>query len=203
MTKQAVTEQERATVILETGLTISGQPIEIMVDNPFKPGEPWFMRQPSDMDYDMALAVRDAKQGQVLNDPDMSAAKTLPPSDEWIDTQQTAIASTKEKVAELESIEHPLPVDLTLLATFKDHLDSLVLPEEYTLAKEIASRTANRAFQNYLIPRLLVDATGKPYLDMTLKSDREKWDFALSRTVKLQLRFPFAQVLSIINTAKN
>lgn len=195
-------EKDAAQVIHDTDLVISAGPVLLELDNPFAPGEPWAMRQPTDVEYDHAVAVREIQKSKALRTPEIAEGAELPPSEEWTAQQNEAIRATQNLILELQARSERTPVEETVLGIYQDHLDSLVRPEEYSLAQELAARIGNRAFQNYLIPRLLVDGGGKPLLNMDTQAGRDKWD-NLPKSTRTALRSPLAQVLALLNTAKN
>ena len=66
---------------------ISGEPIPIETPYPLTDrGEnpQWFMSQPSDWLYDMAIAVGEAAEAELMGQPEMVTAQTLPPSKSWM-----------------------------------------------------------------------------------------------------------------------
>lgn len=183
-------------------MVVSGAPLRIDLDNPVNPDEPWFMRQPTDIEYEVAMAVRSAVEGQMWSEKEIKAAKSLPPSDVWLESQKFAIEQTTKTVAELKANSKRTEGQNVLLELNEAYLENLIKPDEYSLAEEIVSRHSGRVFQAYLIPRLLVDEKGKAMFDMTTKEGEESWN-VVPRTVRTHLRIPFTRIINLIATAKN
>ena len=182
---------------------IDGKPVPIDVPCPFDPGLKWEMKQPVDWQYDMAQAVREAALAEVLAQPEVAAAKRLPPSQGRMDSQERAKGETSARINVLEAKGEAIqPEEALELENLRDYRERLLTPDKYSRADEIANRFASRAFESWLVPRLVVDKTGKPVFDMNTDEGRRKWE-TLDRETKLPLRGPLYQVLLLVQTAKN
>ena len=182
---------------------IDGSRIEIQIEYPFDSTVKWWMQQPSDWLYDTASAVREAAEAELLADPSMKALKSMPPSDDWLERQQLAIETTKEEIKKLtDKGKARMPEDDIELAKQQDYLERLIQPRDYSRAEELALKRGKKAFETWLIPRLIVDAKGNQLFDVDTEAGRALWD-ALGMTVKAQLRVPFYYAVNLVMTAKN
>jgi hypothetical protein len=185
---------------------ISGAPIEIDLAYPLtdrEEGFRWFMRQPTDWLYDMANAVREAAEAEVLAQPEIIAVKSLPPTDDWVENQVDEKKRTEERIAELQTREEFLtPEEALELENLRDYVGRIIDPLKYSRAHQIASRASNRAFENWLMPRLIVDAQGKVLWDVGTEEGKHAW-IALGRNIKSELKTSFYKVIFLVSIAKN
>ena len=184
---------------------LSGKPMVIEVAYPLddqSEGFQWYMKQPNDWVLDMANAVYDAAHAQAMAMPEMEAAKNLPPTDEWIAAQKSAVSNTEDRIAELEAMTGRTPEDSLELANLKEHLTLIIRPSGYSRAQQIANMTANKQRQNWLMPRLIVDAEGGLVCNPDTPEGRDRWE-RLGRSVRTELLIPLAHVLILVNYAKN
>ncbi len=183
---------------------IDGKPLPIDVPYPGDPDFQWFIRQPVDWMYDMAQAVKEAATAKALAEPEIASVKNLPASDTYQGRQKQQRKETEARIKELESQGDALmPEDAIELENLKDYLDRLNNPsKKFSRADEIANRYGTRAMENWLLPRLIVDAKGKPLFEMESEAGRQRWE-ALDRETKAHLRGPLYQALLLVGTAKN
>jgi hypothetical protein len=184
---------------------ISGQNIPIEIDYPLKDkGDDfkWFMAQPSDWLLDMASAVYDAAYAQVMTMPEMQDAKNLPPTDDWIERQQRAEADAKARITELSANEHRTPEDDMELTNLEEYVNSLIKPDGYNRAQQIAHARADKAKRAWLLPRLIVDLAGRLVCDPNTVEGRERWE-KLGSNTRGELMTPLVHVLLLVRYAKN
>lgn len=184
---------------------ISGEPLRLEAAYPLddkEAGFTWFIKQPTDWLLDMAHAVRESAEAQILALPEMQAARELLPSDEWQQTQRAAIERTRARIAELQAIEARTPEDELELANTIEHETLLIQPEKYSRAQEIANKHGAKAFRSWLAPRLVVDAKGKTLCDPSTAEGRERWE-RLGSTVRSEIDLYVSHVLMMVRYAKN
>lgn len=182
---------------------IEASRIPIDLPNPLAPDKPWFMRQPKDYEYDLALATRESAEAAIRNDPSFKEIAHLPPSAEWLGRQEKAKSDTEARIKELEAQGKALsPEDQIELEKQRDYLARLVIPKGYTRGDELASKHSRNRFESWLIPRLLVDADNNPIFDMSTQAGQVRWD-AIDYLTKKALRTPLYLAIDLILTAKN
>lgn len=187
---------------------VSGEPIEIEVPYPLNDrGEDakWFMAQPSDWLYDMALAVGEAAEAEAMQQPEMERAKTLPPSKSWIQRQERSRKSAEDRIAELEAkakAKTIVPEEEIELDIQRSYVERLIKPDEYSRAEEISSQVAANARNNYFMQRLVIDEAGKLLFDPATKEGRERWE-RIGRSNKTKLLTPLTQAVLLVQIAKN
>lgn len=184
---------------------ISGDPLPIETPYPLHDkgeGFQWYMAQPDDWLYDMAVAVREAAIAEALASPELKAVENLPPTEAWILQQTRAKALAEAQIAELEAKPARTAEEDIELFSQKVYRDNLVDPSTYNRAREITARRGRRAFESYLIPRLIVDGDGRKVFDLNTTEGTRRWA-TLGQDTKESLRQPFYQVLLLIDTAKN
>ena len=182
---------------------IDGSRIEIDIPYPWDEQKKWYMKQPDDWLYDYATAIREAAEAELLADPAMQKLKTLPPSDTWIAQQELAISTTR---AEIEALEKKgkarKPEEDIELQKQKDWLARLLKPSDYNRAEEMALKRGKRAFESWLIHRLIVDESGSLLFDVDTEAGKALYD-ALGMQIKAQLRTPFYYATNLVMIAKN
>lgn len=182
---------------------IDGSRIPIEIPYPWDDGQKWFMRQPDDWLYDYAIAIREAAEAELLADPDMQRLKNMPPSKEWQAQQTLAIETTESEIAALKKKgKARKPEEDIELKKQEDWLQRLLKPSDYSRAEELALKRGKRAFESWLIPRLIVDEAGNPLFEMDTDAGKALWD-ALGMQIKTQLRVPFYYAVNLIMIAKN
>jgi hypothetical protein len=185
---------------------ISGEPIPIDFPYPLSDrpaGTKWFMAQPDDWIYDWAVAIREAATAQAENSPEVKACRDLPPTASWVAQQNFIKQQTEERVRVLEAKgEALLPEEDLELKNQKDYLRRLIDPSSYTRADEIVNKRARKAFENWLMPRLLQDEAGKPLFEMDKPADQERWK-CVGRDIKEALNTYFWQAVILVQSAKN
>lgn len=185
---------------------ISGEPIPIETPYPLTDrGEnpQWFMSQPSDWLYDMAIAVGEAAEAELMGQPEMVTAQTLPPSKSWIAQQVSQRADTQARVSELEAKGKAItPEEDIELTNQREYLERLIDPKNYTRADEIAAKTANKARDGWLMPRLIVDEKGKLIFDLSTETGAKRWR-DIGRKTRSELRGYLIQALMLVQVAKN
>lgn len=185
---------------------IDGGAVQIVEPYPLSDqgeGFEWFMAQPTDWVYDLAQAVREAAVAEAHSIPEIKAVASLPPTAEWIETQNYSRQRTKDRIAELDAKgDAILPEEDLERANLRDHLSRLIDPSNYTRADEIVAKRAKKALESWLMPRLIQDAKGKLICDPTTEEGNRRWS-QLGRDTKDALRVPFYQVYMLIQTAKN
>ena len=184
---------------------ITGDPVEIDFPYPLKEpaGVQWRMAQPSDWLYDMAMAVGEAAEAELMQQPEMERCKNLPPSPAWLERQERSIRDTEERIAALEAKgDALLPEEAIDLEVQRDLLSRLIKPENYTRAQELGQPVRTNARNNYLIQRLVVDGEGKPLFDPGTAEGRARWE-RLGRKNRNRLLSPLMQAMMLVQIAKN
>ena len=184
---------------------LSGSPVPIEVEYPLgdqPEGFTWFVKQPDDWLLDMAYAVKDAAYAQVMALPEMQSAKDLPVDGEWARVQNTAIKTAKDRIAELEAIAEREPEQELELLNLQDRIKNLADPESFNKAMQIANGTANNAFYKWLLPRSVVDKSGKVVCDVNTQVGRKRWQ-SLGKDVRDELLEPLVYVVDLVGKAKN
>jgi hypothetical protein len=188
-------------------LMISGAPIPIELPYPLadRPaGMKWFMAQPDDWLYDWAIAIREAAVAQASASPEVKACRHLPPTEGWVRRQTLIRQQTEERIALLDAKgDKRLPEEDLELRNQQDYLLRLVDPTNYTRADEIVGNRARKAFENWLMPRLIQDEQGALLFDLDNKAeDKERW-LNIGRDIKELLTNYFWQAIVLIQSAKN
>lgn len=185
---------------------IDGGPIRIDVPYPLddRPADaPWYMAQPEDWLFDLAQAVREAAVAEAYALPEIQAVNSLPPTAGWIAKQVYSRQATIDRLAELDAKgDGLLPEEDLERANLKEYLLRIIDPEKYTRADEIVNRRARKAIEGWLMPRLIVDAAGKPLFNMNTPEGQRRW-LQLGRDTKDLLNPFFYQAFMLIQTAKN
>lgn len=194
-----------AVTTYDVNRVITGEKIEITSKYPLKDrpdGFRWFIMQPTDWLYDMALAVAEAAEAEVLAQPEMETMRTLPPSKEWLHQQTLSRRRTESRIKEIEGKKKATPEEELELLGLKDYLGRLIDPANFNRADEIAAQTANRARDMWLLPRLLIDEQGALLCDLTSTEGQARWS-NFGRRVRMELRGFLAQALVLVMIAKN
>ncbi len=184
---------------------INGAPIEIETPYPLDhkaPGFQWFMAQPDDWLYDMASAVREAAIAEAMAQPEIKAVEHLPPTESWLLRQMQSKEAIERKIAEFQAKPALTPEEDLELASLTANLLNLIDPTTYNRAKEIVATRARRAYESYLIPRLIVDVDGRKVFDQNTEDGKRRW-LLVGQEVKMDLRQTFYQVILLVDTAKN
>lgn len=185
---------------------VSGDSIKIAFPYPLNDrGEnpEWYMAQPTDWLYDMGLAVGEAAEAELCEQPHMVQARTLPPSPGWIKRQEVSLKAVRDRIAELEAKGKAiLPEESIALDMLRDRLGRLFRPENYTRAEELAAQVNRDARNNYWMQRLVVDGEGKPLFDPATPEGQDRWN-RLGRKAKKELLIPLSDALSLVDIAKN
>lgn len=185
---------------------IDGGPIPIEVEFPLPDPPPdgqWFMAQPTDWQFDLAQAVREAAVAEAHSLPEIKAVDNLPPTDGFIARQLASKKNTEARIAELNAKGDGItPEEDIERASLKEYLARIIDPKFYSRADEIVAGTARKALENWLMPRLIVDNRGKPMFNMSTPEGNRRW-LLLGREVKAQLGIYFYQAFMLIQTAKN
>ena len=185
---------------------IDGGPVTIEIPYPL-PDRPegalWFMAQPTDWLYDLGQAVREAAVAEAESMAEFKIVKTLPPTAEWVASQNATRKRSETRLAELEKKGAGiLPEEDLERLNLRDYINRLIDPSLYTRADEILTRRGRKAFEGWLMPRLIVDEQGKALFEMDTPDGQLRW-IQLGRDVKQQLTSYFWQVLLLVQTAKN
>lgn len=163
----------------------------------------WYMKQPDDWLYDMAQAVREAAVAELEQLPEMEAMKNLGPSPEWVAQQTASRLKAETRIKELEDKKDAIQPEETLeLENQRDYIARLMDPALTSRFDEIAGKRGRKAFEGWLMPRLIVDEAGKPLFPMDKPEGQQRW-LRLGRDTKQQLNGYFWQVLLLVQTAKN
>jgi len=185
---------------------IEGGPVKIDLPYPLQDrpeGSLWFMEQPSDWLYDLGQAVREAAVAEAEAMPEFEKIKKLPPTTDWVNSQKATRKRSEKRLAELEAKgEGMVPEETLEVANLRDYLDRLIDPEAYTRADEILAKRGRKAFEGWLMPRLVVDEAGRHLFEMDTPDGKRRW-IQLGRDIKLQMNGYFWQVLLLVQTAKN
>lgn len=181
---------------------INGEPIEIDAKYPLDDKTQWFMRQPPDWLADMADVARQAAIDKVMAMPEIEDLKAMPPTEDWIANQERLIAENKARIAELEANPSRTAEEDLELALNKDLDVRYYRPENYSRAMQRARSAGQRAYDNYLLPRLVVDAKGKMLFDTNTKDGAGRWN-RLKDKDKESLSGAFAYLQLLESLAKN
>lgn len=184
---------------------INGDPLEIPFKYPLDdpPGTTrWYLRQPSDWLYDQANAVREARHAETLELPEMERARNMPPSTTWVADQEAARKDAEGQIEALEAKKSLTPEEQFDLENLKLFLPTITNTEGKSRADEYAARASTRAFDVFLLRRLVIDDDGHRLFDPETKEGESRWN-RLGRNSKAELRKPLYQVLLLIQKAAN
>ena len=111
-------------------LILSGKPLPI--DDPAFPfsGGAWFIKQPDDWLFELSKAVRQAAEAQALNQPEIAAAKSFPPSDAWVQRQRRGFAQADQRIADWEAKSSLTEQEKLELASAREHRSRLIKIED-------------------------------------------------------------------------
>lgn len=200
---QFVTTTEDVVDIME------GNRVVILFDYPLDDEDEdfrWYMAQPKDWVYDMAQAVRDAAISEVMSLEEMDTVKNLPPTGAFVRRQENAKREAQERIDEIteKKDKQELTTEEELeLENLREHLTRIIDPKDTrSRADEIAAETGTRAFERYLMPRLVEDFDGNRICDPNTKAGKERWG-NLGMNMRQLLRAPFYEALILVNKAKN
>lgn len=185
---------------------ISGQRLEISAKCPLPGVDKWYVRQPTDWEYDMAQAIFDAKRALVLAQPDVAEAKSLPPSDGWLRRQERAQKESNARLNTLNDQEKIAPLTVEEVLERKNLTAYLVLlldPREYSRADEIAHDVAGDQRDWYLLHRLVVDEAGEALLDCNTEEGLTRWNDLGRQFREKELQTLVSRVLRLVQLAKN
>lgn len=186
---------------------IDGSPVKILYDYPLSDGRvedgEWYIKQPTDWQYDMALAVQDVAYTRFENTPEVRDGATLPPSNRWMRRRKRREEAINADIADLEARGDKLtPEEALSLEDLRQSKVLLADPETMTLLKEKAGEISGKARDYYLLKHLTVDASGTLIFDQNTDDGRRRWD-AFPTATKENLRIIVWRVLGYISTAKN
>lgn len=172
-------------------------PLKDLGDNP-----QWYMRQPTDYEYDLSIGVAEAAEADMRAQPEVKGVTNLPPTQEWISQQNSVRSSNEQRIAELVAQPARTPEEEIELDNLREYVKRLVDPGRFTRADEIARRAANRARDTWLLRRLVVDDKGHMLFDPNQTATDKRWR-AIGRAVQRDLLTPLYKVLFLIQIAKN
>lgn len=193
---------------------ISGDRMQINWDYPFSDPAPpsdqeklkWYVAQPTDWVYDMAQAVREAAVSEFMALPEIEMVKTLPPTAQFVRRQEEARQEQQVRIDELIELSKKqslTPEQDLELENRKDHLSRIADPSQLgSRADEIASDVGVKAFEAWLMPRLIEDEDGNLLFNPHTDIGKRRWR-DLGKMTKEMLRLPFYQMLLLITKAKN
>ena len=185
---------------------INGEPLPIAEVvyplNDMGEGFQWYMRQPTDYEYDLSIGVGEAAEADMRAQPEVKSVAKLPPTQRWIDQQNEVRAANEQRMAELLAKPMRTPEEEVDLDNRREYLKRLVDPHRFTRADEIARRAANRARDTWLLRRLVVDKHGNMLFDPNQQVTDRRWR-SIGRSIQTDLITPLYKVLFLIQTAKN
>lgn len=165
-------------------------------------GFAWFMRQPTDYEYDIAIGVGEAAESETRAQPEVKAVAKLPPSAGWLAQQDNVRKNTQTKIDELSAKPARTPEEEIELENLTQYMRRLVEPRKFSRADEIARSASTRARDNWLIRRLVVDQNGASLFDPYQKATDRRWR-KIGRDTQKELLEPLYRVLFLIQIAKN
>lgn len=166
------------------------------------PGFRWFMRQPTDYEYDIALGVSEAAEAETRAQPEVQAVANLPPTADWIAQQESVRKTNQDRIKELSAKPARTPEEEIELDTLREYVQRLVDPHRFNRADEIARKAANRARDTWFIRRLVVDENGRSLFDPYQEVTQRRWR-KIGRSTQQSLHPKLYRVLFLIQIAKN
>lgn len=196
--KNTVTSNEVADII-------SGDAIEITLAYPLEdrePGAKWFIKQPTDWQYDMGMTVYDAAAAEAMAMPELEGVKQMPPSDGLIALVNRRRGELEKSIADYKAKELLTAEEDLSLKADENLLAGLIDLDTYTRADEIVRDRATRARDMWYVRYLVVDGQGELLFKRGDEAGDARWE-RLGRTTKENLRLFVTTVLNLVTFAKN
>ena len=169
---------------------------------PLDGGKEWFVAQPDDWLWDMAIAEGQAARAEVEQRRSTQRQQGQPPSPAFTERQHAAMERDKARIAELEAKPGLTPEDDLELADLRSHLKVLIDPANFSRADELMLEAENRAIRTYLLRYLIIDADGVTLFNPDRSDGRRRWNLLDGKT-RDALRGELEYVLTLIRMGKN